>query len=447
MARHFALFKLVLIGILGLVLLVPVAMVGALVADRGALNDAVVREIGESWGASQLVVGPMLVVPYRFTETETVQTPGGVEAKQRMRIENAYFLPEALDATVTLETRTLRRGLYEAPVYTGTVVLSGSFAKPDLSGLDLRGGTVQGQSVRFSLAVSDLRGVRGRPVLTWGDTELDLQPAALLPRYNSGVHVVLSDWDSLPDRIPFSLALTLNGSAGIRLAPFGRVTRTSMVGDWPDPSFGGRFLPADRTVTDEGFRATWDISFFGRSYPQAWTDAGGPTVFAGSLDSYGVTLLTLVDTYRKVERALKYAVLFIAFAFAVFFLFEVLLGLAIHPIQYMLVGASLCVFFLLLLSLSELIAFGPAYALSVLLSIGLVGGYTACIVHSARRGGLMALGLGAGYGYLYGLLHLEDYALVLGAFGLFVLLAGIMVATRHVDWYNLAPRTPGRPAP
>jgi inner membrane protein len=205
---------------------------------------------------------------------------------------------------------------------------------------------------------------------------------------------------------------------------------------WPDPSFQGDFSPSHRSVDAKGFDAVWKIPYYGRSYPQQWTD-NEPLAKPGVASSlFGVDLIIALDSYRYVDRSIKYGILFITILFATFFLFEVVSKVQVHPFQYTLVGVALCLFYLALLALSEVVAFGAAYWIGAALSSLLISLYSAKALRSIGRAGIVALGLILVYGFLYVILMLQDYSLLVGTAGLFLVLAIVMYVTRNIDWYE-----------
>ena len=217
-------------------------------------------------------------------------------------------------------------------------------------------------------------------------------------------------------------------------APFGQNTSVELKSNYPHPSFQGNWLPVERTVSKEGFEASWSIPFLGRSFPQAWTSTG--EMRQAVHDSrFGVEFLNPVDHYRMAERSVKYASLFILLTFATLWLFEVRAGVRVHPIQFLMLGGALCLFYLLLLSLSEHLAFALAYGLASIAVIGMVAAYGIVVLRGIGRALAVATGVALLYGYLYVLLVNEDYALLIGSIGLFLILGLIMFATRRIDWY------------
>jgi len=237
----------------------------------------------------------------------------------------------------------------------------------------------------------------------------------------------------------FAFNLGLSGSQRLQFIPTGKQTTVVLRSKWPSPSFSGAFLPQARRVDKEGFEARWQVSWFGRGYPQQWTtppESEKRTAMKAVLEgsAFGVDLFLPVDAYQKTERSTKYGVLFLLLTFLTFFLYEVFSGLSLHPMQYLLVGSALCLFYLLLLSISEHAPFGISYLVASAATVLLIGGYSAAVLRGRLRALLMTLVLGVLYVYLYVLLQLEDYALLLGAAGLFVILALVMYLTRRIDW-------------
>jgi inner membrane protein len=220
------------------------------------------------------------------------------------------------------------------------------------------------------------------------------------------------------------------------VVPAGRTTHVHLASPWPEPSFAGAYLPTARSVSPEGFDAEWEVSYYGRTVPPQWTSLDGelapiPSDFQRA--ALGVNLFESVNAYRAVERAIKYGVLFIALVFATFFLFETLAGVRLNPLNYVLVGAALCLFYLGLLALSEFMSLGIAYAVAAVASVALIGLYCRAILARTGRALLITGLLGGVYAYLYSVLHMEDYALLAGTAALFALLSGVMFATRRLN--------------
>ena len=236
--------------------------------------------------------------------------------------------------------------------------------------------------------------------------------------------------------MPFSFELALRGSGDLRFQPAGMETRVELESPWPAPGFTGAFLPGERRIGETGFTASWKVPYYGRDYPQVWRDTD---VEASALErsAFKVSLVLPANAYQQTERSVKYAALFIALTFATFFLLELLSPARLHAVQYLLVGFALCLFYVLLLALAEHLGFAPAYAVAAAATVGLIAAYCRSILGGLRWAGVMLACLTALYGYLFVVLRLEDYALLLGALGLFAVLALVMRLTRDLDWFTL----------
>lgn len=447
--RCATIFKLAGVAVLILLLLVPLRMVQSVLHERLGRRNEAVADITSSWGREQKLVGPVLIVPYRYLAKSWKEQPttGGkiekVEVLEQVTA-NAYFLPTNLTITGDVKPMELRRGIYPAVVYTGKLEFAGQFAQPDFAKLRIKADDVLWDDAIVAFAIPDLRGVKETLNLKWGEKTCPLVPGSKLGAFQSGaqpqsgVFANVGDVRSGGAAIPFQLDLSLNGSGGLSFAPLGSQTTVKLTSPWPDPSFFGTFLPAERKVTADGFEATWQVSYYGRNFPQQWTSQTPELCLTpGGVEAslFGVNFLSGIDAYRNTERAIKYGVLFIVLIFAAFFLFELLAALRIHPFQYAIVGAALCLFYLGLLSLSEFIPFGLAYLASAGATTLLICFHCVKMLKSGGRTFIVA-GLLAGiYGFLYVALQLQDYALLLGTGGLFAVLAVVIWLTRNIDWY------------
>ncbi len=428
---------------LTLLFVVPLFLVQLLVGEREARLRSALAEMGAAWGRPQTVVGPLLALPVRQTITEA-------DGKTRTCIRTAYFLPSELKVDGTLAPERRRRGLFEAVLYRAELTLSGSFPPPDLRSLGLRPEDALWEKATLSVGLSDVRGVKGAPGLLLAGGSVPVGPGgggASAAKPGIAAAVPLSA--DAPEPTPFSLSLTLAGSQSLFVAPAGAKTDVNLRSTWPTPGFGGAFLPDARDVSPAGFTAAWGVSALGRGTPQQWRSDGEESeARRGGLEksAFGVTLVVPADGYQQTTRALKYGILFIGLTYLAFFLFEIFGGPRTHPLQLLLVGLALALFYLLLLSLSEHVGFGRAYLAATAATVACVGGYAAAILGARARAAGLAGGLLSLYGTLYVLLSLEDFALLLGSIALFAILASLMYLTRQVDW-SLGAFRPGVPAP
>ncbi len=432
-ARHAPLARVLALAGLVLLLQVPVGMVRGVIAERDAMRQVARAEVTGLWGAEQTLTGPWLAVPYR---TELEIEPDVAATKARPRVTRTSFhLPERLSIEAEATSEVRYRGIFQVPVYLLKARLRGSFAKPVFD--ETSAGTVSPlwHRAQLGLGVSGVRSIQNQAELSWNGATLPFSAGSGVAGSEApGLHVALpGGWEA--QRYDFTIPLELRGSLGVRFAPFGRQTRVDLRGDWPHPSFQGAWLPASREIRDDGFEARWQVPSLGRNFPQRWTGAG--RFDAAIRDArFGADWITPVDPYRMAERSSKYAILFLTLTFLSLWLFEVRVGLRVHPIQYLLVGAALCLFFLLELALAEHLGFGPAYALAASLVVALLAAYAAAVLRRPGRGALLGGGVTALYAYLYVLLSQERYALLAGSLMLTAVLAAVMAVTRRIDWYD-----------
>lgn len=434
--QHQTYLKMGFLLVLVLILLIPLELIEGLIGERAHRRDVVAHEIAQTWGRHQILAGPVLIVPYRYT-VEQRKDWRTVLVERRAR---AFFLPERLETVASVVPEVRYRGIFEAIVYSASLQLSGQFTTPDFGPLGIDDKDVFWDEAVLAFGVTDLRGTNGVPLLTWAEQGTPLLPGTTSDLLGSGTHAPIRLDPAKPAGNAFSLALEIKGSQAISFTPSGKTTSVRLTSPWRHPSFIGAYLPDRRTIGEEGFEASWNVSYLGRDFPQSWTSqdpefASYTTQLRGTL--FGAGLISPVDFYLMSERSIKHGALFIVLVFAVIFIFEVITPLKIHAVQYGLLGSALCLFYLLLLSLSEVIGFLIAYGIAATLSTALITLYIGKFLGSRRRALLIAGILGATYGYLYILLQLESLSLVSGAVGLFVALAAVMYATRNVDWYAI----------
>jgi len=432
-ARRFSvLLKAAFIAGLVLVLLIPLFMVQAMVGEREGRRAGVEADIIQSRGGEQALGGPVLTIPFVVRTKDDKGQP--VESTDRLHV-----LPDTLAVEGTVGAERRRRGMYEAVTYDTTLHVSGGFTVPDFAAIRVAPRDVLWDEAIVSLELPDQRGLKERVDLAWGRQTSAFRsgrPAIGMYGGSSEASVRALGGMATGERVPFSFDLALSGGGSLSFLPLGDETTVNIASAWPGPSFTGAFLPAERTVTAEGFTAAWKVPSMARPFPQSWRSAEvDPEVLLAS--GFSVSLMAPVDVYQKVTRSVKYGALFLLLPFLVLFLFEVLGGLRVHPLQYLLVGFAECLFYLLLLSLAEHLPFVWAYLAASGAATLMVTLYACAVLGSWRRGALLAPALAAAYGFLYATLQSEDYALLIGSAGLFVILGLVMLLTRGVDWYRV----------
>ena len=414
-------------------LLFPLMMIYGLVSERAGRRAEAVEEISSQWGGAQTIVGPVLSIGFNVTTT-------GNDGKPRTFVDRACFLPAVLKVEAEAAPEVRKRGLFEVIVYRARLKITGRFAPPDFSQWRVQPGDVLPSSAMLSVGVADPRGIAGPIGLVWDGKDGKFVPGAPelgigLPGISAGV--------PLPEDVRdvwFTLSLDANGTRELRFVPAGNETTVHLASSWPHPSFIGAPLPKERQVTAAGFNASWNVPYYGRSFAPSWSlSATNREQLKGAIadSTFGVLLIRPVDVYQQSDRALKYAALFIVMTFVIVFLWEIIYGVLVHPVQYLSVGFAMCMFYLLLLALSEHIGFDRAYIAGASANILLIAWYWNWVTRGGWHGVLMGIILSALYGYLYLLLRLEDYALLAGAVGLFLMLALVMFLTRKIDWYVL----------
>jgi len=440
MNKGMTLYKLGMIGLLILLLMIPLMMIGGLIQDRQNRRDGVLEDIARSSSYNQQISGPLLIVPYR--KMIRTQTAGGYPevTEQRGRL---YFLPDRFDLDGKVQTEVRSRGIYEARLYHASNRITGTFEIPEHFGLGNDYSDYAFDEPFLAVGITDVRGIEKSLQLELGGEKLGFIPGTDVGLLGDGVRVMLPrETGEEKKRLSFAFDLNLQGTGQLEVTPVGKTSTVQLHADWPHPSFIGNYLPSSREVSDTDFTAHWQSTFFSTNLQDILSRCSSLEVCNEFKSrSFGVSFISPVDQYLKADRSVKYALLFITLTFAGFLLFEVLKGLAVHPVQYALVGASLALFYLLLLSLSEHLGFALTYLISATACVTLIGFYVCHVLGSTFHGLGFGAGLGALYALLYGLLSAEDYALLMGSLLLFGLLVVFMVLTRKLDWYAIAQRT------
>jgi inner membrane protein len=421
--------KVLAISALACVILIALYMVSGVVDDRQKYRDDAVKSIEGSYAGPQILIGPVLVRPYTQTiETTETNDKGIKKTSVRKEELTATSFPRELNMHGAMLPSERRHGLYRVEVYELQGQLKGHF---DIVDPQTEGTVVWGEPY-LALSVTDVRGIVGRPkVLVNGIEETMLQGAPATTGWQPNLRVPIRGISALKGHVDFAVDLNLAGTETLGMAPVGDTNLLEIRSDWRSPLFGGQFLPRTRDVANTGFHAVWEVSSLA-SATQVQLEANP----VKTIDLMSVSLTTLLDPYSLSNRAIKYGILFVVLTFGGFFIFELMKQLPIHPIQYLLVGFGLAIFFLLLVSFSEHMAFGFAYLIASIGCIGLLTFYLSFVLRSTARGIGFGAMLTSFYAAIYGLLISEDNALILGSLMLFFLLAGVMVLTRKVDWYR-----------
>ena len=428
--------RFIIIGIIAMIMLIPLGKISSIVDERSSLHNTVLSDIASQWGRPQVVTGPALILPIieKYNAYETVKDKEGnekVELKHYTRNRNVVILPKLLNKEIGLNEHYRYRSIYKSLVYTANIKVEGEFDIPDISKISDDLAEVRYDKAYILMGLSDTKAIEKVSSLSLNTKSFSFEPGTKLNLNGipSGFHapVLLNKKEN---KYNFSFDLKTNGSSSIRFSAFGEESTINVKSSWKHPSFQGSILPMERNISENGFTAKWKIPSLARNFPQTWIH---------ELHTYNLSqLLTGVDLYEPialyslVNRSIKYGVLFIILTFLTFLVFEMTQKSKLHYVQYVLIGFSLGMFFLTLLSLSEHIAFLNAYIGASAITIVSISIYTWFSNKSVKQFGTILLLLTALYAIIYSLLQLEDYALLMGTGLLLFILFVLMWITRNL---------------
>jgi inner membrane protein len=429
--------RMLVVGFLLLVLLIPLEFVKSLINERAYRQEEVVREINVKWGNEVLLSGPIVKIPYKVISEEKIfnEKSNSYYTKTKETIENAYFFPDKLNIASQVDTKPLNRSIYESVVYTAAIDVKGDFPKIDFSNTDILDENILWEKTTVFLKTSNLKGIKTTPVVNLASVELSMTPQYSTEYLNTiQSNYIANAKEIFAAPLPFSFNLKINGSESLKFLPIGKETDATMKSNWHSPSFDGNFLPEDtnKEISQDGFTATWRILQINRKFEQS---------FFGylpdlSASAFGTKLIIPVDEYQKSERTAKYGILVIGLTLLVFLLIQLVSKVYIHPFQYMMIGLALVMFYTLLISISEHSNFFKAYAIAAFSVLALITVYSRVILKGFKFPLLICASLASLYGFIYVIIQLENYALLVGSIGLFLILTIIMFASRRIDWNN-----------
>jgi len=437
------LVRVVIIMLLTLALWVPLTLVQGVVSDRQHLQRQVEETIATTSTGPQRIAGPLLIVAYVVSELVVTTDDKGREKTHWSNSDHhAVFLPELLDYNGDVSIEEKYKGLYKSLLYQTKGIWKARFNVPANlgTGIDAKHATqrLMVGKAYVAIGLSDVRGLRGTPQITWDAVAVEVSNNANWPQLGDGLNASIRALDTRETQLhEMTMELDIAGTSMLSIAPLGKTTTVQLRAAWPHPNFGGRFLPTSKQINDKGFVAKWEVSQLSSKNAALVMMPARADSQPTLLETFDVAFIEPVNIYLKAERAVKYGIVFVVLTFAAFFLLETMKNLRIHPLQYALVGLALAIFFLLLVSLSEHIPFLLAYLSASVASISLIAYYLSHVLGGAKYGLAFGALLTALYGVLYGLLLSEDNALVLGSLLLFVVLAVIMLVTRKFDWFKL----------
>lgn len=425
MGRYAISIKAVIVIVLGLILLIPSNMIKSIIYERQYQSESAISDVQSSWANEQLVSGPIFSIPVHLKPKSSASA---------IIKKTLYLLPDELFIYGDILPTKLKRGIYDVVVYDAQLSIQGSV---DTSSLvkEYPNYNFSWGEASMTFGCSDLRGIVDEIKVNWNGITLDASPGSKIKQVvESGftVHTPLVS-TSTNDLFQFSLNLGIQGSKSLSFVPVGRTTEVNLSSKWESPSFSGAFLPDDRSIHGDGFNANWKILEINRNFPQSWMSNGASHEISTS--SFGVNLIIESDDYQKSMRSIKYAAMTIALTFLIFFLIEIMYKRKIHPFQYGLVGLALCLFYVLLVSISEHVPFNTAYLIATNFIVGMIGIYSISVFKNKKLSLILTITLALLYGFLFGILQLTDYALLLGSMGLVLMLGATMYFTRGIEWY------------
>jgi inner membrane protein len=416
--------KLALIAFLSLLLMIPAMMIMNLIREREQRSNETINEVTSLWGNEQTLTAPLLTLQVvTFSKT----TDNATVSSTRY----LHFLPENLKITGNAEPEVRHRGIYRVVTYRSKLHVTGNFLPPDLEALKISKENISGMDAWVEIGIPDMRGINQNIQVHWGDSVSPVIPGTISREIvPSGVHAPVKI--NFASAVAFSFDIDLNGSSGLNFIPLGKETNVDLKSTWTAPRFKGAFIPDNQKVDENGFTAHWNILQLNRNYPQQWIE----NQYKVDESSFGVDLITQVDTYQKSMRSAKYAILFIVLTFLVFFFAEIMTAVRIHIFNYLLVGIALCIFYSLLTALAEYIPFTIAFLISSIVIIGMIAVYAHSLYARKQVTLTVTLTLAALYIYLFVILQLANYSLIIGNIGLVFILGLVMYFSRKIDWYS-----------
>jgi inner membrane protein len=444
--RNSLFLKSVVIGVLAILMLIPLGMIEGLIAERASRRAEAIASVQASFAGPQTIGLPFFVWPYVEQWSEQ-----SFDAANRVRVTPmsesktlVWFAEQAQAVTDVTVKNDRYRGIHRVRTFESAMVINGAMSWPDRSQVkpSAEGRRIVWAEPRMVLPISDVRGLRGTPAIDLNGQALKFREGTQLSMLAAGLHVPLAQPTDGPTR--FSINLELAGTERLAFSPTATTSVVAVKSAWPDPHFGGSYLPRDRTVSASGFSAEWAISALASDVQQqvrhlaSQTRLDRPQQAPSRIDTFEIDFIEAVNTYLLAERSAKHGALIIVLVFGAMFLFDTLRSLNAHPLQYGFVGLALVIFFLLLLSLSEHIAFGLAYSIAASACTLLIAYYLSHVLADRAR----ALGFGAAltamYATIYSILIAEGTALLMGSVLLFIVLAAAMIVTRKIDWRKMS---------
>ena len=429
--------KMIMVGFLTLVLLIPLFFVQDLISERSQRKNEVTREVSNLWGSDILFYGPILKIPYtsydnyNVTDTKT----GATTIQKKTTINYAYFFPNELtNSSKVMKNESLKRGIFNPIVFTANINFKGNFTSPDFAKLNIAPENILWDKASIVVKTTNLKSIKSELKVEVNNEKLSFEPQNNDKTNYSLLSTSVFDYKSLAtnDKINFNFNIVYNGSNSLKFVPIGKVTNVSIDSDWQSPSFEGTFASNDTTksISAKGFHADWKVLDINRTFSQQYSNV------LPDLDDYlfGVKLIETVDEYQQNERVSKYGFLVIGLTFLIFFLIQSISKINIHIFQYSMIGIALIMFYTLLISITEHSSFSLAYGISGIAVVALITLYSVSILKNKKFPMFIATSLSVLYAFIFVIIQMEDYALLAGSIGLFFILAAVMYFSRKIDW-------------
>ncbi|MEI9921108.1 MAG: cell envelope integrity protein CreD [Bacteroidota bacterium] len=432
--------KLMSIGFLILILMIPSLWVQNIIYERQSRADEVIKEVSGKWAAKQTITGPVLMVPYKEI-TKVDEWSGGVKYTRLVEeIHRGYFIPDDLNINGTITPEALHRGIFDVAVYDSKISIKSVFGDLNFQKWGVADENVLWSDAELQFGINDLQGIHENPKITADGKSLVSESSANIGFKNGEANltgiIVPFDWKSREDVLKnVDIELALKGSEQLYFTPIGKTTTVTLAGEWGSPSFDGKMLPTTKELNDDNFKATWQVLSFNRAIADQWVNANQPL----SGTEFGVRFLIPADQYQKSMRTAKYDALIIILAFTALFLVEITRKVRIHPFQYILVGVALTVYYTLLLSISEHLGYNAAYAIASAATVLLLALYSITFLKLRGLVVFFSSVMSIFYVFIFVIIQAEDYSLLIGSVGLFVITAVVMYFSRNIKWYKEKP--------
>lgn len=430
------LIKLSLIVALTLLLLIPSTWIQDLILERQGRQNEVIKEISDKWAGSQLLEGPVMVLPYK---TLVSQKDSAGKTSFKEVLTNIYILPETLNIATMAKPEILHRGIFDAVVYNTTIRVNGKFSSLELLKSGINPNMIMWDKAKIAIGLSDLKGLKNNPSIKLDGKVFNVEPDFTSLKLFSNTLIILPNLSpNSQTALNFSFDLDVRGSSELNFMHIGKTTNVQIDGNWDNPSFTGRYLPETRNISTKGFTATWKMPYFNRAFPQQWVGENSSFNNGNTESVFGVKFILPVDQYQKTMRSAKYALLIILLSFIALFFTELLNKRKIHFLQYVLIGAAMTIYYTLLLSFSEQMGFNLAYLIASIATVALISIFIASLLKNKKPAAIFGSILSVFYGFIFVIIQLQDLALLFGSVGLFIIIAAMMYLSSNI-FRSLAP--------